>query len=78
MTFPRLRVLLGTFPVVGLGDGAVLVIGTSGIVFGLVVFPQWCSIVVAFLGGGYVSMAEINTLGFASGDCDKKDRCNSG
>ena len=27
--FPRLRALLGTFPVVGLGDGAVLVVGVG-------------------------------------------------
>ena len=38
--FPRLRALLGTFPVVGLGDGAVLVVGVGGAVFFPVVLPE--------------------------------------
>ena len=38
--FPRLRALLGIIPVFGLVDGAVLVIGVDGAVFGPVVLPK--------------------------------------
>ena len=76
--FPRLRALLGTFPVVGLGDGAVLVVGVGGAVSGPVVFPEGCGVVVVLAGGGDVSMAETNTWGSASRDCGGEESSDSG
>jgi hypothetical protein len=38
--FPRLGALLGTFIVYGLKDGAVLIVGEDGAVFGPVVLPK--------------------------------------
>merc|ERR1711918_200396 len=48
---PGLRALLGTLPVVGLGDGAVLVIWVSGSVFGPVTTPDSLGVVEIFSGG---------------------------
>ena len=46
--FPGLGALLSTLPVVGLGDGAVLVIWVSGSVLGPVSFPELLGVVVVF------------------------------
>ena len=46
--FPGLGALLSTLPVVGLGDGAVLVIWVSGSVLGPVSLPELLGVVVVF------------------------------
>ena len=46
--FPRLRALKGTFSVVGLEDGAVLVVEVSVMVFDPIVLPERGGVVVVF------------------------------
>ena len=46
--FPGLGALLSTLPVVGFGDGAVLVIWVSGSVLGPVSLPEFLSVIVVF------------------------------
>merc|ERR1711981_676584 len=58
--FPRLGALLGTLPVVGFGDGAVLVVWVSASVFGPVTFPELLGIVVVLSVGWDEGMAETN------------------
>jgi hypothetical protein len=56
--FPGLGALLGTHPVVGLGDGAVLVIG-SGLSVGVpVTLPEFFTVIVGFGGGWDVTVGE--------------------
>jgi len=50
--FSRLRALMGTFTVVGLSDGAVLIAEEGGMVFGIVVLPELGGVVLVFTGGG--------------------------
>ena len=49
--FPRLRALKGTFSVVGLEDGAVLVVEVIVIVFDQIVLPERGSFVIVFADG---------------------------
>merc|ERR1711967_152197 len=49
--FPGLGALLGTLPVIGLGDGAILVIWVSGSVFSPVPMPELLGVVVVFSVG---------------------------
>ncbi len=49
--FPRLRALKGTYSVVGLEDGAFLVVEVSVMVFDQIVFPEKGGFVVVFTGG---------------------------
>ena len=46
--FPKLRALKGTFSVVGLEDGAVLVIEVRVMVFDPIVLPERGGVVVVF------------------------------
>jgi|TARA_B110000977_G_C10682995_1_gene340339 hypothetical protein len=55
---PGLRALLGTFPVVGLRDTTVLVVGVSSSIFGPVSAPKLLGVVVVFSGSWYVSVTE--------------------
>ena len=57
---PGLRALLGTLPVVRLGDGAVLVVGVSGSVLLPVSSPEGGGVVVVFSGGGNNVVSESN------------------
>ena len=69
---PGLRALLGTLPVVGLRDGAVLVVGVSSSVLGPVGLPEFLGVVEIFSGGGDVSVSETNGWGSTSGgECNK-------
>ena len=49
--FPKLRALKGTFSVVVLEDGAVLVIEVIVIVFDPIVLPERGGVVIVFTGG---------------------------
>merc|ERR1711918_16454 len=55
---PGLRALLGTLPVVRLGDGAVLVIWVSGSVLGPVSLPEFFSVVIVLSVGWDNSVSE--------------------
>ena len=69
---PGLRALLGTLPVVGLRDGAVLVVGVSSSVLGPVGLPEFLGVVEIFSGGRDVSVSETNGRGSTSGgECNK-------
>jgi hypothetical protein len=46
--FPGLGALLSTLPVVGFGDGAVLVVWMSSSVFGPVGFPESLTVIIVF------------------------------
>ena len=63
---PGLRALLGTLPVVGLRDGAVLVVGVGGSVLGPVALPELLGVVVVLAVGGDESGAEAGGGGEAS------------
>merc|ERR1712083_931423 len=56
--FPGLGALLGTLPVIGFGDGAVLVVWVSSSVFGEVTFPEFFSVIVVFSVGWDESVSE--------------------
>jgi hypothetical protein len=58
-----LRALLGTLPVVRLGDGAVLVVGVSGSVLLPVSSPEGGGVVVVFSSGGNDGVTEANSWG---------------
>ena len=64
---PGLRALLGTLPVVGFRDGAVLVVGMSSSVLGPVGFPEFLGIIEIFSGGRDVGVSESNRWGSTSG-----------
>ena len=55
---PGLRALLGTLPVVGLGDGAILIVGMTGSVLLPVTLPEFLGVVVVFSGGWDEGVAE--------------------
>ena len=57
---PGLRALLGTLPVVGLSDGAVLVVGMGGSVLGPVAVPEFSSIIILFAGSRDEGVSETN------------------
>ena len=57
---PGLRALLGTLPVVGLGDGAVLIMRSGLAVVTPVASPKLLGVVVVFTGGGNVAGGEAN------------------
>jgi hypothetical protein len=63
---PGLRALLGTLPVVGLFDGAVLVVGMGSSVLGPVVLPEFSRIIISLAGGWDVSVSVTNVWGFTS------------
>jgi len=72
--FPGLGALLSTLPVVGLGDGAVLVVWMGSSIFGPVTFPELLGVVVVFLGGWNIRVSKTNSwwgTGF-SGDGGNK------
>jgi len=52
---------LGTLPVVGLGDGAVLVGWVGSSVLGPVTLPEFLSVVVVFSGGWDNGVTETNS-----------------
>ena len=58
--FPGLGALLGTLPVVGFGDGAVLIVRVSSSVLGPVTFPEFLGVVVVFSAGWDVGVSETN------------------
>ena len=55
---PGLRALLGTLPVVGLRDTAVLVVGVSSSILGPVAAPELLGVVVVLSGGWDIGVAE--------------------
>jgi hypothetical protein len=57
---PGLRALLGTHPVVGLGDGAVLIVGSSSSVGSPVTLPEGLAVVVVLSGGWDDSVGQTN------------------
>ena len=66
--FPGLGALLGTFPVVGLRDGAVLVSWVSGSIFGPVSLPEFFTIVIVLSVGWDDSVSKTNGWWGSSGD----------
>ena len=59
---PGLRALLGTLPVVGLGDGAVLIMRSGLAVVAPVASPELLGVVVVLAGGGNVGGGEALSL----------------
>ena len=59
--FPGLNALLGTLPVVGLRDGAVLVVRVSGSVFSPVSLPEFLGVIVVFSSGWDIGVSETNS-----------------
>ena len=57
---PGLRALLGSLPVVGLGDGAVLIVWVSGSVLGPVSSPDSGGVVEVLSGGWDNSVSKTN------------------
>jgi len=49
--FPKLRALKGTFSVVRLEDGAVLIVEVSVMVFDPILLPERGGVVLVFTGG---------------------------
>ena len=72
--FPGLGALLSTLPVVGLGDGAVLVIWVSGSVLGPVSLPELLTVIVVFSSLRDNGVSETNGWWGTGGD----DGGNSG
>jgi len=68
--FPWLGALLSTFPVVGLGDWAVLVVGSGSSVWSPVVFPEGSSVVVVFSITWDLGVSETNSW-WSSWDINK-------
>ena len=67
--FPGLGALLGTLPVVGFGDGAVLIVWVSGSIFGPVSLPELLGVVVVFSSGWDIGVSESNSWwGTGEGD----------
>jgi hypothetical protein len=56
-----LGALLSTLPVVGFGDGAVLIVWVSGSVLGPVSLPELLGVVVVFSGGWDILVTESNS-----------------
>ena len=65
---PGLRALLGTLPVVGLRDTAVLVVRVSSSIFGPVATPELFSVVVVLSGSWDISVAETDGWWGSGGD----------
>ena len=59
--FPGLGALLGTLPVVGFGDGAILIVRMGGSVFLPVTLPEFLTVIVIFSGGRDESVTEANS-----------------
>ncbi len=59
---PGLRALLGTLPVVGLRDTAVLVVRVSSSIFGPVSSPELVGVVIVLSGSWDISVAEAQQL----------------
>ena len=70
--FPGLGALLGTLPVVGLRNGAVLIVGVSGSVLGPVSLPELGGVIVVFPSGWDVGVTETNSWWRAGGDGGNK------
>ena len=66
--FPGLGALLSTLPVVGLGDGAVLVVWVSGSVLGPVSLPEVLGVVVLLSGLWDDGVSEANGWWGTGGD----------
>ena len=66
--FPGLRALLGTLPVVGLRDGAVLVVWVGSSVFGIVTLPEGLGVIEVFSVLWYPSGGKSDLWGWASRD----------
>mgnify|MGYP007072072604 CR=1 FL=1 len=69
---PRLGALLGTLPVVGLRDGAVLIVRVGLSVLRPVVLPELLGVVVIFSGGRDEGVAETNGRRGAGADGGNK------
>ena len=67
---PGLRALLSTNPVVGLGDGAVLVVWSSGSVLSIVSGPEGLTVIVVLSSGWDVSVGKSNSW-WGSGKSDQ-------
>ena len=60
---------MGTLPVVGFGDGAVLIVWVSGSVFSPVSLPEFLGVVVVFSSGWDIGVSESNSWwGTGEGD----------
>merc|ERR1711959_214162 len=59
--FPGLGALLGTLPVVGFGDGAVLVVWMGGSVLGEISLPEFLSVVVVLSVSWDETVAKTNS-----------------
>merc|ERR1711862_92655 len=64
---PGLRALLGTLPVVGLRDTAVLVVRVSSSIFGPVTAPELLSVVVVLSSSWDISVSETDSWWGSSG-----------
>ena len=73
---PGLRALLGTLPVVGLRDTAVLVVRVSSSIFGPVSSPELVGVVVVLSGGGDIGVSE--TDGWWGSGGDGGEECSKG
>ena len=69
---PGLRALLGTLPVVGLGDGAILIVRSGLSVVTPVAAPKLVGVGVVLAGGGNVGGGEANR-GLGSDSCNKAE-----
>jgi len=72
--FPGLGALLGTLPVVGFGDGAILIVWVGSSVLGPVTFPELLGVVVVLSVGWDIGVSESDSwwgTGF-SGDSGNK------
>ena len=69
---PGLRALLGTLPVVGLGDGAILIVRSGLSVVTPVAAPKLFGVFVVLAGGGNVGGGEANR-GLGSDSCNKAE-----
>ena len=65
---PGLRALLGTLPVVGLRDTAVLVVRVSSSIFGPVATPELVGVVVVLSGSWDISVTEADGWWGSGGD----------
>ena len=66
--FPGLGALLSTLPVVGLGDGAVLVVWVSGSVLGPVSLPEVLGVIVVLSVGWDNGVSEADSWWGTGGD----------
>ena len=59
--FPGLGALLSTLPVIGLRDGAVLIVWVSGSILRPVSFPELLGVIVVFSSGWDIGVSESNS-----------------